>query len=226
MKTTKWNKETDILQVLFFIAGAVNLLAHSLAQPLLVQFSKPLIMPLLAAFFYFNVMGKKAPATAIYGMIAAFILSFIGDVALMPEGYFTLGLGAFLLAHVSYIFVFTYLQKFHLSLGSIVLKPVVLLLFAAGIGMYIVLTPYLGAMRTPVGMYVAVIVVMAVSAYLLTQRVAALTFIGAVLFMISDSYLAFNKFYAPLPLSGVVVMSTYIAAQWCIAKGVSSYFHD
>jgi uncharacterized membrane protein YhhN len=81
-------------------------------------------------------------------------------------------------------------------------------------------------MRAPVSVYVAVIVVMAIAAYLLTQRVAALTFIGAVLFMISDSYLAFNKFYSPLPLSGIVVMSTYIAAQWCIAKGVSSYFHD
>jgi uncharacterized membrane protein YhhN len=219
-------QKTNLLQTLFFIAGAVNLLGHLLAQPLLVQFSKPLLMPLLAAFFYFSVAGKKAPATAVYGMIAAFILSFVGDVALMPEGYFTLGLGAFLLAHVSYIFVFTYLQKFHLSLGSIVLKPVVLLLFVAGIGMYIVLTPHLGAMRTPVGVYVAVIVVMAISAYLLTQRVAALTFLGAVLFMISDSYLAFNKFYAPLPLAGVVVMGTYIAAQWCIAKGVSSYFHD
>jgi len=219
-------QKANRLQTLFFIASAINLLGHLLEQPLLVHFSKPLLMPLLAAFFYFSVSAKKAPATAIYGMIIAFILSFVGDVALMLEGYFTLGLGAFLLAHVSYIFVFTYLQKFHLSLGSIVLKPIVSLLFAAGVGTYIVLTPRLGAMRAPVSVYVAVIVVMAIAAYLLTQRVAALTFIGAVLFMISDSYLAFNKFYSPLPLSGIVVMSTYIAAQWCIAKGVSSYFHD
>jgi uncharacterized membrane protein YhhN len=219
-------QKANRLQTLFFIASAINLLGHLLEQPLLVQFSKPLLMPLLAAFFYFSVSAKKAPATAIYGMITAFILSFVGDVALMLEGYFTLGLGAFLLAHVSYIFVFTYLQKFHLSLGSIVLKPIVSLLFAAGVGTYIILTPYLGAMRTPVSVYVAVIVVMAIAAYLLTQRVAALTFIGAVLFMISDSYLAFNKFYSPLPLSGIIVMSTYIAAQWCIAKGVSSYFYD
>ncbi|WP_448518984.1 lysoplasmalogenase [Rhodoflexus sp.] len=219
-------QKINIFQTSFFAVGAINLLGHLLEQPMLVQFSKPLLMPLLAAFFYFSVKGKKASETAVYGMIAALVLSFIGDVALMIEGYFTIGLGAFLLAHVSYIFVFTYLQNFHLPLSSIIIKPVVLILFVVGILMYITLTPYLGAMRTPVGVYVAVIVVMAVSAYLLTQRISALVFIGAALFMLSDGYLAFNKFHTVLPLSGVVVMGTYIAAQWCIAKGVSTYFHD
>lgn len=219
-------QKANIFQTLYFAAGVVNVLGHLSEQPFLVQFSKPLLMPLLAVFFYFSISGKKAPQTAVYGMVAALILSFAGDLALMAEGWFTFGLGAFLLAHVSYIFVFTYLQKFHLSLGSIVIKPVVLLLFAAGIVMYIVLTPHLGDMRTPVGGYVAVIVVMAISAYLLEQRASGTVFIGAVLFMFSDSYLAFNKFHTALPLSGAVVMSTYIAAQWCIAKGVSAYFHD
>ncbi|MCS7018046.1 MAG: lysoplasmalogenase [Cytophagales bacterium] len=218
--------KTNFWQTAYFAVGAVNLLGHLLKQPILVQVSKPLLMPLLAILFYINIHGKKASNTAIYAIIAALAFSFVGDVALMIEGYFMLGLGAFLLAHVSYIFAFTYLQKFHLSLGRIVLKPVVLLLFAAGIGMYTILSPHLGAMRTAVGVYVAVIVVMAVAAYLLVQRIAGRVFVGAVLFLISDSYLAFNKFYTPLPLAGVVVMGTYIAAQWCITKGVSHYFYD
>lgn len=215
-----------VWQIAFFVAGGVNLLGHLTEQPLAVQISKPLLMPLLATFFYFGTAGKKAPITAVYGMFGALFFSFVGDVALMFEEYFMLGLGAFLLAHVGYIFVFTYLQKFHLSLERIALKPMVWLLFAAGIGTYLALTPHLGAFRTAVGFYVAVIVVTAVSAYLLAQRITASVFIGAVLFMISDGYLAFDKFYAPLPFAGAIVMSTYIAAQWLIVKGVSTCFYD
>ena len=44
--------------------------------------------------------------------------------------------------------------------------------------------------------------------------------IGATLFIISDSLIAINKFAFSIPLSGLWVMATYIAAQYLIVEGV------
>jgi uncharacterized membrane protein YhhN len=45
-------------------------------------------------------------------------------------------------------------------------------------------------------------------------------FVGALLFIMSDSLLALNKFLVPIPYAGVIVMSTYVAAQYLIVEGV------
>lgn len=47
-----------------------------------------------------------------------------------------------------------------------------------------------------------------------------LTFYGALLFMVSDLSLAYHKFVAAIPMSGVLVMLTYAFAQWLIVKGI------
>ncbi|MBK8504377.1 MAG: hypothetical protein IPL46_20530 [Saprospiraceae bacterium] len=36
----------------------------------------------------------------------------------------------------------------------------------------------------------------------------------------SDSILALNKFYSPVPASGFLIMSTYSFAQYFITKGI------
>jgi uncharacterized membrane protein HdeD (DUF308 family) len=43
--------------------------------------------------------------------------------------------------------------------------------------------------------------------------------IGAVLFVSSDSLVAFNKFYNPLVLSSFIIM-TYLIAQYLIVSGI------
>ncbi len=44
--------------------------------------------------------------------------------------------------------------------------------------------------------------------------------IGAMLFMLSDSLLAWNRFHAAIPLSSLWVLSTYYLAMWWIARSV------
>jgi uncharacterized membrane protein YhhN len=44
--------------------------------------------------------------------------------------------------------------------------------------------------------------------------------IGAVLFVSSDSLVAFNKFYHPLVLSSFIIMITYLIAQYLIVSGI------
>jgi uncharacterized membrane protein YhhN len=43
---------------------------------------------------------------------------------------------------------------------------------------------------------------------------------GAAFFMISDSLLALNKFYEPLPFSNISIISTYALAQYSIVLGI------
>jgi uncharacterized membrane protein YhhN len=42
----------------------------------------------------------------------------------------------------------------------------------------------------------------------------------AVLFVSSDSLVAFNKFYNPLVLSSFIIMITYLIAQYLIVSGI------
>ena len=42
--------------------------------------------------------------------------------------------------------------------------------------------------------------------------------LGGALFMLSDTLLATNKFAGPLPLASLWILSSYWAAQWCIAS--------
>jgi len=44
--------------------------------------------------------------------------------------------------------------------------------------------------------------------------------VGAIFFMLSDTLLAMNKFVAPIENERVLIMSTYIIAQFLIAKGI------
>ena len=46
---------------------------------------------------------------------------------------------------------------------------------------------------------------------------------GAMLFIISDSLLAINKFYYPFQMAGIFVMVTYGLAQYFITYGAIRY---
>jgi uncharacterized membrane protein YhhN len=72
--------------------------------------------------------------------------------------------------------------------------------------------------------YAAVLVTMVIVALFRYGRTTAasfgLVFGGAVLFMISDSLLAMNKFHAPIQQAGLLIMITYCVAQGLIAEGM------
>jgi uncharacterized membrane protein YhhN len=51
-----------------------------------------------------------------------------------------------------------------------------------------------------------------------------LVFYGSVLFVISDSLIAIDKFLTPIPNDRIFIMSTYIAAQYLIMRGILKQF--
>jgi uncharacterized membrane protein YhhN len=46
--------------------------------------------------------------------------------------------------------------------------------------------------------------------------------IGAALFMLSDTVLAYDRFRAPLPQSALLILATYYLALWHIARSMAA----
>ena len=92
---------------------------------------------------------------------------------------------------------------------------------AAGVLVYAWLRPGLGAMGAPVAVYVTAIAAMAGFATARWLGVggtgALLACAGAILFVVSDSALAANRFRRPFAAAPAVVLGTYFAAQCLIA---------
>ncbi|WP_425076995.1 lysoplasmalogenase [Psychroserpens sp. S379A] len=184
-------------------------------------FTKPLIVISLLLFF-FN-QSKQLNSFIKTFTILALVFSLIGDVALLFDGYnpiyFIVGLASFLLAHVMYVLVFLkHRDSSKNSLGFIGL-----MLFYAAFLFYI-LKDGLGDLLIPVIVYMIVILSMSTSAFLREKQnnIASYNWVllGAILFMVSDSILALDKFYQSFQLSSLLIMSTYALAQFCIVIGI------
>lgn len=138
--------------------------------------------------------------------VLALVLSLAGDVFLMlPRNLFVAGLASFLLGHVAYVAGFGVGEAWPWIAG--------VALVAVAVG-----TPILRALLGrgekelvgPVVAYMTVISVMVACAIGTGDPVAIA---GAVLFMLSDSLIAWNRFVRPLAWAPVTIMVTYHLAQ-------------
>lgn len=185
------------------------------------RFTKPLLMPmlLLTVLCTENKPGKWLLLTGLF-------FSFLGDVFLLFDSrypiFFIFGLLSFLVTHVFYIIYFLKIPVTAPSLFK--RRPLLLLPILLYIGTLLwLLVPRLGALQLPVIVYSLVLGFMLVCSLHIAHRVTRYTAVffafGAVLFVVSDSLLAINRFYYALPASGFLVMSSYCAAQAFIVKG-------
>lgn len=209
--------------IVFAAALAANLLAITLPSPVLIYFSKPLIV--ISLFLYASSMSDGNRLIR-QKLLPALAFSWMGDLFLMFETnhslFFMLGLGSFLLAHIFYILFFRGIRKMQADPPKLQF-PVVLLT-----GMYIVtllriLYPGLGGLKIPVTLYAVVLGGMLISAFQAFHRPvspeARIAMAGAVLFIVSDSLLAVNRFYASIPQAGLLIMLSYGMAQAALVFG-------
>jgi uncharacterized membrane protein YhhN len=153
-------------------------------------------------------------------VVAGLVASLAGDVALLWPGGFVAGLLSFLVAHLLYIAAFSLTARFAARglpfLAYAVVAALILLQLWPGVP---------AGLRAPVIAYVACLASMAAQAVVwwrmargtAMQRHAGRAALGGLLFLASDALLATHKFLAPLPEAPLWVLSTYWAAQWCIA---------
>ncbi len=216
-----------LFHVLFLIITLGDIAGRILSSPILDYIFKPLIMISLLVYFYLSI-GKPINFMAKLFMVAI-VFSWGGDVLLMLNDinplFFMLGLLSFLLSHL--FFISTYLQSVKGNPEPSVFrrKPHFLLPFAAVfIGLYLFLYPQLKELAIPVFVYAAVLVSMAAFALNRMGKVSSesflYVFLGAVFFVISDACIAINKFSIEFAYSGIVIMATYILAQYLIVEGI------
>ncbi|TRX36026.1 lysoplasmalogenase [Flavobacterium sp. ZT3R18] len=186
-------------------------------------YMKPLLLPILLVAV---AVAESFPTKKI--LLMALTFSWIGDIILLftdkGELYFIFGLVAFLLSHVVYIVLFSKQQNTRTNdkkevfwLGSLAILTYFFIMINT-------LFPKLGALKIPVLVYALVITTMLFFAFKgsLKWSIPANNYIliGAIVFVSSDSILAFNKFYAPITHASFFIMATYCMAQYLIVKGI------
>ncbi len=191
-------------------------------------FTKPLIVALLAAYMMASVSHTRK---GFFVLLGALLGSLLGDVFLLADenggGWFMAGLGSFLAAHICYIFFF---RGVPLSLPA--QRPpqktgmnLMVIIWVAGLLLF--LFPVLGPLRIPVLLYSTALCWMVLAALRVygpgNQPAGRLCAWGAWLFLISDSLLAIGRFYHPLPLGAILVMSSYAMAQLLMVLGCLRY---
>ena len=222
MKKTIWI-------TLFLVVLLVNLIAVYSNSESLQFITKPLLMPLLA--IYLLLRTNTANSNLKGWIFLALFFSWAGDIFLLFEergsNFFLFGLSAFLVAQVFYIVFFHNIRMREYIRGNALLLLLVIVYYSVLIN---VLSPYLGNMKLPVRIYGVVLsfmVMLAMHTMLGKNKKAALWMtMGAILFVVSDSLLAFNKFFSPFNNAGVIIMLTYGLAQLFITEGAVRYINS
>lgn len=204
-----------ILTILAIISAIIHIWAEYQGPAIQIYIFKPLTMVFIILI---ALLAKTPPSSRYkYAIIAGLLVSLVGDIFLMlPMDLFIAGLISFLITQLIYTYAFR-------SGRPLRFKFLAMLFFViCGVLIYVILFPGLNGMAVPVAAYVVVILMMAWQAWdqweQMRARWALLAFIGALLFMISDSVLAFNRFGEPFAAARVLTLSTYYSAQWMISN--------
>lgn len=207
----------------FLVVSIFYLSLILVGQENVAWYFKPLLLPFLIIATY-----ESKPFESKKWLLLGLFFSWIGDIILMfadkGELYFIFGLVSFLVAHLQFIVLFikqkpetNYKKNSFFWIGFLAtlayLASLLLLLF-----------PTLGDLKIPVFVYAATISLMlieAIKGYFSWQKPTnAVILIGAIFFVTSDSILAINKFYSPLPSASFLIMFTYSVAQYLITSGI------
>ncbi|PWK26841.1 putative membrane protein YhhN [Arcicella aurantiaca] len=208
MKTKTFTYIFAIISILEIIAGTIGFREG-------VFFTKPLIMLSIILFYYLKAQKPLEKQDVL--MLMAFTFSWLGDVFLMFSGetFFMLGLGSFLMTHLFYIYVFSRTKK-DANISARIFIPIL------SISLFALIYPHVNKeLLIPVLVYMLAICVMAICASerKTTTESFRFVFVGAMLFVLSDSFLAIEKFAYKIPASTFLVMGTYVMAQYFIAIG-------
>lgn len=183
---------------------------------------KPTLIPLLGFAVY---AFKRFPSRN--SLLTALAFSWIGDIILLfadiGEIYFILALASFLISHVIYCTLFNK-QKAVETRNTIIFRIGCFIIVVYMVGMISFLLPALGNLQIPVIIYAFVISTMllfAFNGFLTWSRPGNnYVFYGAVIFVISDSILAIDKFYTSLEKGSFFIMITYLVAQYLLVLGI------
>lgn len=208
------NSKQIPLKSLFFSVSILHLGGIIIHSTPLQAITKPLLMPVLLALYTASVSKTNK------WYIAALVFAFLGDVFLMDKDrYFIVGIALFLITQLMYIKIIS--SRLRRSTGlekTLAILPFVLFY----VSLISSIKDNLNELLLPVMIYGMVISIFGILATLnyVTSRTknTLILFIGAILFIASDSMIALNSFYRPQPYYGFLIMLTYVTAQYFICR--------
>ena len=207
----------SIWRLLYAICAATVIMSLLLDQQTVYLAAKPFLMIILLVYF---VSVSGAFPTWRWYVVLGLVFSWAGDVFLISNNWFEHGLVAFLIAHLFYI------AAYHQTgAASGQLKPLdIIKVCLYGVVLIAFIYPGLGNMLFPVLLYALVLLSMAIWAHKrrgsTNHRSFMLVATGAMLFALSDGMIAVNKFAVAIPAERILIMTTYIIAQYLIIQGL------
>jgi len=187
---------------------------------------KPMFMPMLIVMLAKTVTDRKS---AFYRLMQfGLLLSWLGDIALMLDrdnpNLFIAGLSFFLIAHIGYSLAFyKSIQASGKPLDTTRAGAVAAVFLSFTGVFFFLMKDGLGEMFAPVLAYTLVITAMGIIAALRIGHVpkhdGIIITIGAILFILSDCVIAWNKFVVDFPHDQVLNMSLYLSGQFMLAYG-------
>lgn len=148
------------------------------------------------------------------------VFSLVADIAI--EYSFLAGLAFFLGAHIMYIIA---MSGFRGPIGKQFLAALPAGLFLGGM-LSLVASRVPSEMLVPVIVYATTISIMLAVATIrafVTERnaISRLMWFGALLFLISDSVIALNRWVTPMTYASPIILATYYTGQWFISRGAA-----
>lgn len=216
-----------LLHLLFAIIVIADLSGEFLQNSQIDHLAKPLILIWIGGYFLSHAKSMDKTLVKLAGF--GFLFSWFGDLFMMFSAeflYFVLGIVSFLVAQIVYAFLF--LRTINISGKKPFLKkkPAWLIFYIAfGLIIYILLFNHLDAVLKVV-LFIYMLAILFMSAMALNRYgnghplSFSLVFVGSLFFVASDSMIAINRFLMPIPFEGLLIMSTYIVAQFLIMKGI------
>ena len=144
-------------------------------------------------------------------VLTALFFCLLGDIALLWESGFLIGLGFFLIAHL--LFIRAFIARFKIKFHWIAIAIATILAITT---LYFIWPNVSGILQIAILSYVLVIGLMSslsMSIALIKRSKTRLQLgLGGLLFMISDACLGINAFAIPIPFASILILTTYWGA--------------
>ena len=208
-------KNSKFILAIFILISALHLIGISTGNENIRVITKPLIVLSLMIYYSYVVENEN------HLYLAALFFCFLGDVFLIfnTELNFILGLVSFLIAHILFIVIVFKLLKKSTSIQKIISLIPFGIFFA---GLMYMLKDNLGEMLLPVivyGLTISAFGAVALLNYVAEKSAINLVLVGGALFFIlSDGTIAIGKFLQYEAYFPLLIMATYILAQYLICK--------
>ena len=198
---------------LILVIGISAIVLQELDMTLFYGIAKSLTT--IAIIFFAS--GNRSMSRLSAQMVTALIFCLLGDIALIWDHLFLLGVAFFLIAHLLFIRALSSRFGFRFAPVALIFALVLIL------GMSFYLWSGLdNTLKIAMPIYATVIGLMGAQAISIGLRrrssIRTQIALGGILFILSDALLGINTFKEPFDFSGVFILSTYWAALTLLAN--------